>query len=130
MARIFHVELLFCHHHVPEELCSNSGVLRYSSLYIVCVLSLVGLFSQAARTQHLEERKHKQNDADRKCVLAQLNQDMCSLQEALFHQALPEDFEQRVKDYATQRLIRTERFLEHVKMKHRQFLENACPDEN
>ena len=45
------------------------------------------------------------------------------------HPLPPSDVEQKVKDYEAARERRVERFLEHVKMKHRTFLERACPAE-
>lgn len=63
-----------------------------------------------------------QTEADKQCVLNELE---CSRKEE-FTSLPPGDLEQKIKDYTAARERRGERFLEHVKMKHRIFLERAC----
>ena len=68
-----------------------------------------------------------QHEADRQCVL---NQSSHSGDDHLT--TLPPtsgDLQQKIKDYAAARERRVELFLEHVKTKHRTYLEQACPSE-
>lgn len=78
-----------------------------------------------ARDHHLEERRQLQSEADRQCVLNELECGRTDTSTPL----PPSDLEQMIKDYAAARERRVGRFLEHVKMKHRTFLERACPVE-
>lgn len=87
---------------------------------------------QAAREKHLQERDRLQYEADKQCVLMQFRSEHSeqtpdtSSPPSLAAESL-QDLEQRTKEYAAQRRARIEAFLRHVAMKHRLFLENACP---
>lgn len=62
-----------------------------------------------------------QHESDKQCVMAALQQNGSSLQIEYA------DLEQATMTYAKHRQERVENFLEHVKAKHREYLEQACP---
>lgn len=76
---------------------------------------------QAARERHAEHLKQLQYESDKKCVMETLQQNGTALHSETA------DVEQNIETYAKLRQERTEAFLDHVKAKHREYLELACP---
>lgn len=74
---------------------------------------------QDARDLHAEHLKQLQYDSDKQCVIETL---------AKNGRAGPANLEQDIATYARCRQERIEKFLGHVKAKHREYLEQACPE--
>lgn len=73
---------------------------------------------QTARERHREHVKQLQYESDRRCVMETLQ--LNGVTESA-------DIEQDTLAYAKLREERIKNFLEHVKARHREYLEQACP---
>ena len=62
--------------------------------------------------------KQLQYESDKRCVMAKIQQNGV---------AESNDVERDILAYATLREERIKKFVEHVKARHRDFLEQACP---
>ena len=73
---------------------------------------------QTARERHRKHLKQLQYESDQQCVMATLQ-----------HNGVAEstDLEQDIVAYAKLREERIKKFLEHIKTRHREYLEQACP---
>ena len=76
---------------------------------------------QTARERHSEHLKQIQYESDRQCVTEECQQNRRDVHSGA------DDLEQNIATYAKHRQERIENFLEHVKAKHREYLEHACP---
>ena len=84
-------------------------------------------FLQLARERHAERRKQWQYESDRTAFLAQQEVQNSTSNDNSWD-AGGTEIDQNIALYATEREARVQRFIEHVRSRHRQFLEQACPD--
>ena len=80
--------------------------------YCVC------LTLQEARENHAHKLEEMQYQSNKECVLAQLGKE-ADKEEV--------DLETLITDYSRQRKLRVEQFIEHIRTKHRLFLERVSP---